>query len=159
MIKLEEFPMKNKKNAFTMIELVFVIVILGILAAVAIPKLAATRTDATIAKGRADIASIRSSIVMERQARLVRGDPSWIPKLSNSTTTLFTGSDVNRTLLMYGIASGDWTTTVANAGLVHTFTVNGTAVTFTYSNTIGIFTCDTTAGTTAQQELCASLIN
>ncbi len=37
------------KNAFTMIELIFVIVILGILAAVAIPKLAATRTDAVAA--------------------------------------------------------------------------------------------------------------
>ena len=35
-----------KKSAFTMIELVFVIVILGILAAVAIPKLSATRSDA-----------------------------------------------------------------------------------------------------------------
>ena len=37
------------KKAFTMIELIFVIVILGILAAVAIPKLAATRTDAKVA--------------------------------------------------------------------------------------------------------------
>lgn len=35
-----------KRTAFTMIELVFVIVILGILAAVAIPRLAATRDDA-----------------------------------------------------------------------------------------------------------------
>ena len=35
-----------KRTAFTMIELVFVIVILGILAAIAIPKLAATRDDA-----------------------------------------------------------------------------------------------------------------
>jgi prepilin-type N-terminal cleavage/methylation domain-containing protein len=34
------------KKSFTMIELIFVIVILGILAAVAIPKLAATRDDA-----------------------------------------------------------------------------------------------------------------
>jgi len=38
------------KNAFTMIELIFVIVILGILASVAIPKLAATRSDAEVSK-------------------------------------------------------------------------------------------------------------
>ena len=38
--------MSYSKNAFTMIELIFVIVILGILAAVIVPKLAATRTDA-----------------------------------------------------------------------------------------------------------------
>ena len=36
------------KKAFTMIELIFVIVILGILAAVAVPKLTATRDDATV---------------------------------------------------------------------------------------------------------------
>ncbi len=46
--------MKTKK-AFTMIELIFVIVILGILAGVAVPKLLATRDDAEIASSLHDI--------------------------------------------------------------------------------------------------------
>ena len=47
------------KSAFTMIELIFTIVIIGILAAIAIPKLAATRSDA---EGAAVVSSLASCI-------------------------------------------------------------------------------------------------
>jgi len=50
------------KHAFTMVELIFVIVILGILAAVAIPKLSATRDDALIARMSQNIATAASEI-------------------------------------------------------------------------------------------------
>lgn len=43
-------------KAFTMIELIFVIVILGILATVALPRLAATRDDAEISKAANNLA-------------------------------------------------------------------------------------------------------
>ncbi len=49
-----------KRSGFTMIELIFVIVILGILAAVAIPRLSATRDDATIATMATNAATIVS---------------------------------------------------------------------------------------------------
>ncbi len=50
------------KKGFTMIELIFVIVILGVLASVAIPRLAATRDDAEAAKAATNLATAVSDI-------------------------------------------------------------------------------------------------
>ena len=143
---------QKSKNAFTMIELIFVIVILGILAAVALPKLEKTKRQADIVSGRADVATIRSAIVNERQTQLVKGNASYIPNLSDNSTTLFTGSgtvpteekDHNRTLMMYGIKAGsqiDGWTAKDGAFLVYDYTVNGTKTEFIYTPVDGKFMC------------------
>lgn len=50
-----------RKKAFTMLELVFILVILGILAAVAIPKISASREDARLVALKSDINTLKTS--------------------------------------------------------------------------------------------------
>ena len=50
------------RKGFTMIELIFVIVILGVLASVAIPRLAATRDDAEVAKAATNLTTAVSDL-------------------------------------------------------------------------------------------------
>ena len=64
--------MLNTK-AFSMLELVFVIVIIGILATIAIPKLWVTRDDAIITKARTQVATIRSSIINAYSTNILSG--------------------------------------------------------------------------------------
>lgn len=159
-----------RRFAFTMIELVFVIVILGILAAIAIPKLAATRDDALIAKGRSDVAAVRAAIASERQARLLQGNSAYINQLhagaAGDKTVIFdnNGSTTN-TLLQYGIATqdtinGHWDDGVAQNGTAwrYVYRVLETNIPFDYNSSNGTFMCDN-IGTTSAEELCRSLVN
>ncbi|WP_345986118.1 type II secretion system protein [Sulfurimonas sp. HSL-1656] len=118
------------KNAFTMIELIFVIVVLGILASIAIPKFAATREDAKISAARATVAAVRSGIVSERQKRMLRGDTTYITSLGDN----FIG------VLSY--PAKDWTRSNESYSIV----IGPNTCTYTYDNTTGQFTASSPTG-------------
>lgn len=159
-----------KRFAFTMIELVFVIVVLGILAAIAIPKFAATRDDAQLVRGRSDVAAIRAAIVSERQTRLLQGSTRYINQLHSGVagdkSILFDNNGTAKNaLLQYGIATqnsseGHWDNTVAkvNGNWRYIFHVMGTDINFDYNSTSGRFGCDN-VGNTKAESLCRKLID
>jgi len=74
------------KKAFTMIELIFVIVIIGILAAVAIPKLAATRDDAEISK---IVANARILLQDFQSYYTSQGNSQWLSEDITKVTSIF----------------------------------------------------------------------
>jgi len=96
------------KKAFTMIELVFVIVVIGILATIAIPKFAATRDDATLTKAKTTVANIRAAVSSEVQRRIFEGNYTAINNLGGTVNgydaTLFDyfeGNTTGRRVLEY----------------------------------------------------------
>jgi prepilin-type N-terminal cleavage/methylation domain-containing protein len=68
------------RHGFTMIELIFVIVVIGILASVAIPKLAATRDDAINTRVLANVKLCKEGVI---NAYAAKGTP-----LSTSKTEI-----------------------------------------------------------------------
>ena len=123
------------QNAFTMLELIFVIVIIGILSAVAIPKFAVNRDDAVISKAKATVSSVRSALATERQKRILSGDFTAITSLQSAGgVNVFStfSADLagnNNNVLEYaitncadhGVAQGCWQTAGAAPATIYSF--------------------------------------
>ncbi|MCI6344228.1 MAG: type II secretion system GspH family protein [Campylobacter sp.] len=89
------------KKGFTMIELIFVIVILGILASVAIPRLAATREDAEIS---AAVANLRTLVSDATAYYTAKGDFTGVNwnQITNVPLTSATSTVTTETKLKAG---------------------------------------------------------
>lgn len=79
--------LSTNRGGFSMIELVFVIVILGVLAAVAVPRFMATRLDAQVATLRSDAASALKTIVAKVFADNIDPTASKAPHPNDKTKT------------------------------------------------------------------------
>ncbi|MEP6590945.1 MAG: prepilin-type N-terminal cleavage/methylation domain-containing protein [Gemmatimonadota bacterium] len=97
---------KNRKG-FTLIELLIVVVIIGILAAIAIPKFAATKDKAKLASVKTDLRNM-----MTAQEAYFSDYATYTGTLS---TTLFSPSSGN-TFSGSGTAAS-WSATVTNASI------------------------------------------
>ena len=92
------------KKGFTMIELIFVIVILGILASVAIPRLAATRTDAEVA---ATVANLRTLLNDVASYYAVKGEFGTTVKWKDITNVPLLKLDGNNPIDDYNKATNN----------------------------------------------------
>lgn len=103
--------MHTKQQGFTMIELIMVIVILGILAAVALPRFYDLQTDARTAKAQALAGAVRSGSAIARSAALVRN------QTGATGTVAMEGANVT---LRAGYPTAD------NAGIITAANINPT---------------------------------
>ncbi len=131
----------NMRKGFTMIELIFVIVIIGILAAVAIPKLAATRDDAEISKSVMNLGTCISDAGAFATAKKAptSAEVLAIPSCNgvNSATVFavtFTPTDKNLTIAT-GTSTDAWAAdaqasadTVANGGMIGVHSFGGSKI-------------------------------
>lgn len=100
--------MQDRKG-FTLIELLIVVVIIGILAAIAVPKFSATREKAYVSAMKADLKNLQT------QQELFYADNSY-QYTSDQVALEFTVSD-GVTVLIAGVGSTGWSATAAHAAL------------------------------------------
>lgn len=144
--------MWNKK-AFSVLEIVFVILIIAVISSIAIPKLFSNKLQTNIVKTKSEIALIRKAIKEDYNNQIMKQiSNEYIEKLDDTTIDqkdqkLFAGID-DRSLLAYPLIStnlsedeaGKW---IKESDSKYEIVLDrDISVVFIYDNSDGSFECD-----------------
>jgi general secretion pathway protein G len=145
------------KKSFTVMELIFVIVIIGILAGIAIPRLFTGISEATLAKAKTQIATIRAGISSAYSKNIMSGNIDKCPELE----TTYGGGEVFENVVNPPIKENQhdinwrWVSgTNTSTEIKYELKIGGESTTFTYEKNTSKncpFTCN------SSDDLCQKL--